>query len=60
MIQFIEDNFLHQLVTESTRENNIFDLVIASQDHLVNNVEVGEHFGSCDHKLVRADIITKI
>ena len=58
MIEFLEDNFLHQLVTEPTRENNILDLVIASQAHLLNNVTVGEHLGSCDHKVIRAQINT--
>ena len=46
------------MVLEPTRENIIFDLVIASQDHLTNNVAVGEHLGSCDHKLVLAYINT--
>ncbi len=60
MLEFLEDNFLSQLVSEPTRENNILDLVIVSQDRLISNVKVGEHFGSCDHKLVRADISTLI
>ena len=58
MLDFLEDNFLNQLVSEPTRENNILDLVIASQDHLITNVIVGEHLGSCDHKVVRAEINT--
>ena len=58
MLEFIEDNFLIQLVTEPTRENNILDLVIASQEHLINNITVGEHLGFCDHKVVRAEINT--
>ncbi len=58
MLEFIDDNFLTQLVTEPTRENSILDLVIASQDHLINNVIVGEHLGSCDHEVVRAEIST--
>ncbi len=60
MLEFLEDNFLSQLVSEPTRENSIHDLVIVSQDHLINNVEVGEHLGSCDHKLVCSDISTII
>ena len=56
MLKFLEDNFLSQLVSEPTRENSILDLIIVSQDHLINNVTVGEHLGSCDHKVVRAEI----
>ncbi len=58
MLEFLEDNFLQQLVTDPTRENNILDLVIVSQDRLINNVTVGEHFGSCDHKVIYAEINT--
>ncbi len=59
MLEFLEDNLLKQQVTESTREKNILDLVIVSQDHLINNnVTAGEHLGSCDHKVIRAEIIT--
>ncbi len=46
------------IVTEPTRENSILDLVIASQDHLINNVIAGEHLSLCDHKVVRAEIST--
>ncbi len=60
MLEFLEDNFLSQLVSEPTRGDSILDLVIVSQDHLINNVAVGEHLVSCDHKLVRADINTMI
>ncbi len=56
MIEFLEENFLSRMVSEPTRENNLLDLVITTQDILVSNVTVGEHFGSCDHKLVRIDI----
>ncbi len=55
MLEFLEDNFLHQAVTKPTRENNKLDLVIVSQDHLINSVTVGEHFASCDHKVIRAE-----
>ena len=58
MLEFMDDNFLSQLVAEPTRENNILDLVITSQEHLINNITVGEHLGSCDHKVVRAEINT--
>ncbi len=49
MVEFLDDNFLHQSVSQRTREKNILDLVIVSQDHLIHNVAVGKHFDSCDH-----------
>ena len=56
MLEFLEDNFLSQLVNQPTRENNILDLIIVSNDRLVNDVIVGEHLGSCDHRLLRTSI----
>ncbi|MCP4269647.1 MAG: hypothetical protein GY777_29425, partial [Candidatus Brocadiaceae bacterium] len=56
MIEFVEDNFLYQLVREPTRGNNILDLVLSTQEFLVNNVCVGEHLGLSDHNLIRLDI----
>ena len=44
MPEFVENNFLSQLVSEPTHENNILDLVIASQDYFINNIAVDEHF----------------
>lgn len=45
MVEFIDASFLSQLVTEPTRENGFQHLVIASQDHLIINIIVGEHLG---------------
>ena len=56
LIEFVEDNFLHQSVTEPTRETNILDLVLASHEHLVTNTRVGEHLGTSDHNIIRFDI----
>lgn len=60
MTEFLEDSYLTQMVTEPILHNNILDLVIVTQDNLVRNIAVGEHLGSCDHKLVRVDIKTHI
>ena len=49
-----------QLVSDPTCENNMFDLVIVSYNPLINNVAVGKHLGSCDHKIVGVDINTMI
>lgn len=59
MIDFIENNYLHQCVMEPTRGRNILDLVITSQENLVSNITVGEHLGTCDHRLIRFDLNAK-
>ena len=46
----IHDNFLYQMVDESTRENNILDLVLTTNSDLINNLEVGEPFS--DHNSI--------
>lgn len=59
MIEFMEDNFLHQFVREPTRGNNILDLVIATHENLVSNLSVGEHLSTCDHKIIRFEFKIK-
>ena len=56
LIDFIEDNFLHQMITEPTRGDNILDLLLTSQEHLVTSTQVGEHLGTSDHNLIRFNI----
>ncbi len=56
MIDFVENTCLSQMVNEPRCDNNILDLVLVTQENLVDNVSVGKHLGSCDHRLVRLDI----
>ena len=56
MTDFIKNNFLYQCVTEPTRERNILDLVITSNDEMISNLSVGEHLASSDHNLIRFSI----
>ena len=53
MIDLIHDNFLYQHIDEKTRDNNILDLVITSEQNLINYCEVGEHLSNCDHNIIR-------
>ena len=47
---------LHQLVKKPTRENNILDLILATTENLVNEVNVGPIFSSSDHRIVTFNI----
>ncbi len=60
MLEFLEDKVFSQLVYEPMHENNILNLIIVSQDHLINNVAVGEHLGPCNHKLICGNVDTVI
>ena len=53
----LNDNFLEQLVNMPTRGNNILDLVLCSENSIVQNLTVGEPFATSDHQIIRFDLI---
>ena len=53
----INDNFLHQHVHQITRGKNILDLVFTSEEHMIEEVDVGEPFGTSDHQIIRCKLI---
>ena len=44
---------MEQRAMEPTRGKNILDLVITSDENMIENVSVGEHFNTSDHQVVR-------
>ena len=52
----INNNFLTQHILEPTRGKNILDLVITSDEHLVDTVNVGQNFGTSDHQIITFDL----
>ena len=52
-IDCFSDCFLTQLVKEPTRENNILDLVLASNPNIVQGVDIGEGLSNSDHNIIR-------
>jgi hypothetical protein len=54
MLEFINNNNLTQHVLEPTRQNNIIDLVISTEDDIVNNITILEVLG--DHNMINFDI----
>ena len=54
----VNDNFLHQHVEHETRRHNILDLVLSTEENMVQNLEVGEPFGNSDHRIVRWKLAT--
>ncbi len=59
LIKMAEDAFLTQAVIQLTRENNILDLVFASDPDLISDCKVGEELSGCDHHLIRFNIKTE-
>src|SRR6267154_3383936 len=58
-IECIGNNFLSQLVEEPTRGKNFLDLVLSSDDSIVQNLQVGEPFESSDHQVIRLELVCK-
>ena len=48
-MDIVQDNFLHQHVKQATRGANILDLVISSEEDLVDDLRIGSPIGGSDH-----------
>jgi hypothetical protein len=48
-----------QLVDEPTRGNNYLDLILSSEENMIQNLCVGEHFETSDHQVIRFDLLSK-
>jgi ribonucleases P/MRP protein subunit RPP40 len=56
-VECLEENYLFQFVESPTRGNNILDLILSNEEHIVQNVKVGEHFSTSDHQIIRFELI---
>ena len=56
-LDWVNDNFLHQHVHQITRGKNILDLVFTSEEHMIEELNVGEPFGTSDHQIIRCKLI---
>ena len=56
IVDFANDSFLTQMVHQPTRGDNVLDLIFASDDDLVHQVEVDECLGRGDHRMVFSSI----
>jgi ribonuclease P/MRP protein subunit RPP40 len=56
----VMENFLIQHVREPTRESNVLDLVMSSNDGMVENLEVKENLGNSDHNTICWSLICDI
>ncbi|KAK4820378.1 hypothetical protein QYF61_025454 [Mycteria americana] len=51
-LEYVEENFVTQLVSEPTREGAPLDLLFVNREGLVGDVTVGGHLGHSDHKMI--------
>ena len=54
LIQLLPDNNLTQHVHEATKQNNILDLVISTEDELIVNLKITDKIG--DHRAITFSI----
>ena len=56
-MQLLADNNLSQHVHETTRQNNILDLVVSTEEELIVNLKITDKIG--DHKAITFAIKTE-
>src|SRR3989441_2022907 len=56
-VECMGNNFLFQLVEEPTRGKNFLDLVLSSDDSIVQKLQVGEPFETSDHQIIRLELV---
>ena len=55
----IQDSFLNQQLLEPTRGEKVLDLVLSSQNELLDNVKIHEPLGNSDRNQIHFDIKVK-
>ena len=55
-LDFVDDNFLFQKVNNPTRGDNILDLVLTSNNNIIQNLDIGDQLGASDHKIINFNI----
>ena len=56
-LECVGDNFLTQLVNESTKGSKILDLLFVNREGLVGDVKVGVRLGHSDHEMLDFSIL---
>lgn len=52
----VKDTILTQIITQSTRENNIPYLIILTDLDLIRDYQVGGKLNGCNHRLIRVGV----
>ena len=55
----IQESLLTQHMLESTRGENVLNIILSSQKELVDNVKIHEPLGNSDHNQIHFDINVK-
>ena len=58
-VDCINNNFLFQLVDKPTRGKNCLDLILCSEENMVQNLLVEEPFETSDHQVIRFELLSR-
>ena len=56
-LECMDEHFLIQHVKEQTRGENISDLIISTEENMIDSVSVGEEFSTSDHRIIRFNMV---
>lgn len=56
LLKLMKKFYLSQFVSEPTLDNNILDIILASDPDLIDTCEVGEILSNSDHKIIRCKV----
>mgnify|MGYP003454573397 FL=1 len=59
-LKFVDDHFLFQHVHENTNDKNVLDLVFSTDEHVIEDLLVGEKFNTSDHRIIRFNVLVEI
>ena len=59
-IDCLGNNFIQQVVDKPTRGSNFLDLILCSEEGIVENLQVGEPFSKSDHASLLFSIVGKV
>lgn len=59
-LKLIQDCFLFQHVNKPTRGDNILDLILSSEENIVEGVQIWEHLGKSDHSMVNWKLVVDL
>ncbi|MBW6351706.1 hypothetical protein, partial [Pseudomonas aeruginosa] len=48
----LQESSLYQFVRTPTRGNNVLDIVLATKEELIENLNVGDEFSNSDHRTI--------
>ena len=59
-LESVQDFFLYQHIHKPTRAGNILDLVLSTEQNMIENITVNESLGTSDHNTIEFSITEQV